>query len=121
MFARVERRATAISLCAISGRSFDTARPFWLHRRVKSLLLVVPLLACVACTTLENRRDLYRSPGEGYEPWYSHPPPTRLPSTSPATRGGTTTMTTTTITTGSVQSHGVITFPDEPALPEEGR
>ena len=69
--------------------------------------------ACTSCTTLENRRDLYRSPAEGYEAWYPQPPPTRLPSTMP---GGVTTTTTTTRT----EQHGAISFPEE-SLPERGR
>ncbi|MDQ6622730.1 MAG: hypothetical protein M3Y86_04500 [Verrucomicrobiota bacterium] len=66
-------------------------------------------LAITSCTTLENRRDLYRSPMEGYEPWYPQPPPTRLPSTAPGTSA----------TSAAAQSHGVITFPEEP-LPDAG-
>ncbi len=82
---------------------------------VKSLLLIVAVIGCASCTTLENRRDLYRSPAEGYERWYRRPPPTRLPSTGPASRGGAPVQ-------AVPQQHGVITFPDEPQLPpaEEG-
>src|SRR5215210_6580859 len=94
----------------------DTGPPIWLHRRVKTLLLFASLLACASCTTLENRRDLYRSPAEGYERWHRHPPPTRLPSTGPVTRR--TTTTTTTTISGSEERHGVISFPEEP-LPGE--
>ena len=75
---------------------------------VKPPLLVCLLLASVSCTTLENRRDLYRSPGERYEQWHPHPPPTRLPA-------GASRQTTTTTTT--VERHGVISFPEE-TLPE---
>jgi hypothetical protein len=83
--------------------------------RVKWLLLLVVAVACASCTTLENRRDLYRSPAEGYERWYRRPPPTRLPSTGPASRAGAPVQ-------AVPQGHGVITFPDEPGLPaaEEG-
>ncbi|MBA3386092.1 MAG: hypothetical protein H0T95_05655 [Chthoniobacterales bacterium] len=76
---------------------------------MKFVLLVSAMLACASCTTLENRRDLYRSPAEGYERWYRHPPPTRLPSTGPVTRGVTT------------ESHGVIRFREEASLPDAGR
>jgi hypothetical protein len=70
--------------------------------RVKPFLILPLLLACVSCTTLENRRDLYRSPAEGYEQWYPMPPPTRLPSTGPVPASA---------STGP--RNGVITFPDE--------
>lgn len=73
--------------------------------RVKLLLFLPFILSCVSCTTLENRRDLYRSPAEGYEKWYPEPPPTRGPATGPVR---TTTTTTTTTTT-----QGVTTFPDQ--------
>jgi hypothetical protein len=43
---------------------------------VKSLLLFSIVIVGTSCTTLENRRDLYRSPAEGYERWYRRPPPT---------------------------------------------
>ena len=71
-------------------------------------LLLVFVAACTSCTTLENRRDLYRSPEEGYEEWYPHPPPTRLPSTMPGNATTSTTMTT------RMEHHGVLTFPEEP-------
>lgn len=73
--------------------------------RVKRLLLLFLLLACSGCTTLENRRDLYRSPAEGYEEWFPQPPPTRLPSMGP--------VQSTTTTTTTTQRNGVITFPSE--------
>src|SRR3712207_1916173 len=69
---------------------------------VKLLLVLALLLAATSCTTLENRRDLYRSPAEGYERWYRRPPPTRLPSTGPASRGGAPVQ-------AVPQGHGVIT------------
>ena len=72
---------------------------------MKSLLVLPLLFSFVSCTTLENRRDLYRSPAEGYEQWYPYPPPTRGPATGPV-RATTTTTTTT-------QKNGVITFPEE--------
>jgi hypothetical protein len=83
---------------------------------VRFLLLFVSLAAATSCTTLENRRDLYRSPAEGYERWYRHPPPTRLPSLPPGERASTTTRTTTSVRT--TERNGVITFPEEPTLPE---
>jgi len=64
------------------------------------------MVAAAGCTTLENRRDLYRSPAEGFEEWYPYPPPTRRAAGGPTS--GTTTTTTTT------QRHGVISFPEEP-------
>ncbi len=70
----------------ISFRGLTARRASDRIARVKSLCAFCLLLACVSCTTLENRRDLYRSPAEGYEEWYPHPPPTRLPSTGPATK-----------------------------------
>ncbi|MDQ6860125.1 MAG: hypothetical protein M3032_03085 [Verrucomicrobiota bacterium] len=84
---------------------------------MKSLLAVSVVLACASCTTLENRRDLYRSPAEGYEQSSPHPPPTRLPNTGPASRAGVP------VDPGVPQqnNHGVITFPEQPGLPEEGR
>ncbi len=60
------------------------------------LLMFVAVAAATGCTTLENRRDLYRSPAEGYERYYRQPPPTRLPSMMPGTQATTTTTTTTT-------------------------
>ena len=57
------------------------------------------------------RRDLYRAPGEGYEEWYPQPPPTRLPSTPPRPVSAATTPR---------SNQGVITFPEETALPESG-
>jgi hypothetical protein len=82
--------------------------------RVKPLLIFSLLLACTSCTTLENRRDLYRSPAEGYERWYPQPPPTRKPAGPPIPATPTPASTTTT-------RNGVITFPEETALPESGR
>ncbi len=70
------------------------------------------LAVCPSCTTLENRRDLYRAPSEGYEEFYPEPPPTRLPSTMPGNPPALTTRT---------ERQGVITFPEEPALPPNGR
>ncbi len=84
----------------------DTCVRICSHRRVKLLLFLLLILSCVSCTTLENRRDLYRSPGEGYEKWYPEPPPTRGPATGPV-RSTTTTTTTTTTTQGAIK------FPDE--------
>jgi len=78
---------------------------------VKPLLLLCSLLGLAACTTLENRRDLYRSPAEGYEKWYPQPPPTRKPAGPPVT----------TTTTTTTERHGVITFPEETALPDSGQ
>ncbi len=80
------------------------------------LLMFVSVAVATGCTTLENRRDLYRSPAEGYEHWYRHPPPTRLPSLMPGTRATTTTTTTTT-----AERNGVITFPEESSLPPSGQ
>jgi hypothetical protein len=70
------------------------------------LVLPLPLLliAMSSCTTLENRRDLYRSPAEGYERWHRHPPPTRKPAGPPVPATATTVP----------ERHGVITFPEEP-------
>ena len=72
---------------------------------MKSLLILPLLFSFVSCTTLENRRDLYRSPAEGYEQWYPYPPPTRGPATGPVRA--------TTATTTTTQKNGVITFPEE--------
>ena len=77
--------------------------------RVKPLLLLSMLVVCASCTTLENRRDLYRSPAEGYERWYRRPPPTRRPAGPP--------VPTSEVPAGAVERHGVITFP-EANLPE---
>jgi len=77
-----------------------------LHRGVKLALCAV-LIACTSCTTLENRRDLYRSPAEGYEKWFPYPPPTRKPAGPPVS------TTTTTTTTTTTQRHGVISYPEE--------
>lgn len=86
-----------------------------LHRAsVKWLPLILASVAATSCTTLENRRDLYRSPAEGYERWHQHPPPTRLPSMTPGARSSTTTTTTT-------ERHGVIMFPEETPLPDNGQ
>ncbi|MEP6808906.1 MAG: hypothetical protein ABI992_01575 [Chthoniobacterales bacterium] len=73
---------------------------------MKCLVLLPLILGCVSCTTLENRRDLYRSPAEGYEEYYPYPPPTRGPATGPV-------RTTTTTTTTKQTAPGPITFPDE--------
>ncbi|CAN5516916.1 hypothetical protein BH18VER1_BH18VER1_01600 [soil metagenome] len=78
---------------------------------MKSLLLFVLLGVATGCTTLENRRDLYRSPAEGDEKWYPQPPPTRLPSLPPGARATTTTTTT--------ERNGVISFPEETLPPDE--
>ncbi|MEO5721220.1 MAG: hypothetical protein ABIR71_07100 [Chthoniobacterales bacterium] len=72
---------------------------------MKALLILVLLLGCVSCTTLENRRDLYRSPAESYEQWYPQPPPTRGPAMGP--------VRTTTTTTTTTTQRGVISFPNE--------
>jgi hypothetical protein len=72
--------------------------------RVKSLLILPLIVGCVSCTTLENRRDLYRSPAEGYEEWSPHPPPTRGPATGPV-RASTAAAT--------PQQHGGISFPEQ--------
>jgi hypothetical protein len=77
--------------------------------RVKALLLFSVVITCTSCTTLENRRDLYRSPAEGYERWYRRPPPTRKPAGPP--------VSTSEVPAGAVERHGVITFPEE-QLPE---
>jgi hypothetical protein len=72
------------------------------------------LLAATSCTTLENRRDLYRSPAEGYERWHRQPPPTRKPASGPvpaASEGVPAPA------PGPTERHGVITFPEE-SLPE---
>jgi hypothetical protein len=73
---------------------------------VKWLSLFAVLLAATSCTTLENRRDLYRSPEEGYERAYPHPPPTRLPASGPvpATANG---------GSGPTERNGVVTYPEE--------
>jgi hypothetical protein len=76
------------------------------------VLLPLFLIVGTACTTLENRRDLYRSPAEGYERWYRHPPPTRLPNSAPRTRK--------TPPAGTTERNGVITFPEESTLPQPG-
>ncbi|MFN2476855.1 MAG: hypothetical protein ABR526_11015 [Chthoniobacterales bacterium] len=83
---------------------------------MRPLLLLCLVLATTSCTTLENRRDLYRSPAEGYERWYPHPPPTRLRSSSPGAAA-----TTTTTTTKTIERNGVLTFPEENAVPETGK
>jgi hypothetical protein len=76
---------------------------------VKSLLLFSIVIVGTSCTTLENRRDLYRSPAEGYERWYRRPPPTRKPAGPPVPASE--------VPAGAIERHGVITFPDTP-LPE---
>jgi hypothetical protein len=86
-------------------------RPSGCIARVKPLLLFSIVIACTACTTLENRRDLYRSPAEGYERWYRRPPPTRKPAGPPVPASE--------VPAGAVERHGVITFPDA-NLPESG-
>jgi hypothetical protein len=83
--------------------------------QMRPLLLVSFALTIASCTTLENRRDLYRSPAEGYEQWYPNPPPTRLRSLPPAVSA------TRSMTTKATERNGVITFPEENALPESGR
>jgi hypothetical protein len=75
--------------------------------RVKALLLCCLICGCGACTTLENRRDLYRSPAEGYEEWHRQPPPTRKPAGPPSP--GTPVNEAPT----QQQTQGVITFPEE--------
>ena len=87
--------------CALTPGS-----PFVCIGAVKPFLCLGLLVLSTACTTLENRRDLYRAPEEGYEKWSRHAPPTRLPNSMP---GNTSTTTTTTTTT----RNGVITYPDE--------
>ncbi|MDQ6655543.1 MAG: hypothetical protein M3Y80_07005 [Verrucomicrobiota bacterium] len=82
---------------------------------MKLALVLIGVLACASCTTLENRRDLYRSPREGYEAWFPQPPPTRLPSSPPSA------STTISTTAGAGNPHGVITFPEEPSLPAKGQ
>ena len=82
-------------------------------RRVKRLLVLGLLFAASSCTTLENRRDLYRSPEEGYERNFRHPPPTRRPASGPLPAA------TSTGVPVPVERHGVITFPEEP-LPDGG-
>ena len=79
--------------------------------RVKPLLLFSIVIVATSCTTLENRRDLYRSPAEGYERWHRRPPPTRKPAGPP--------VPTSEIPAGAVERHGVITFP-EANLPQPG-
>ena len=81
--------------------------------RVKPLLLFSIAIACASCTTLENRRDLYRSPAEGYERWHRHPPPTRRPAGPP--------VPTSEIPAGAVERHGVITFPEANLPDAEGQ
>ncbi|MEO6568786.1 MAG: hypothetical protein ABIO94_08480 [Opitutaceae bacterium] len=76
---------------------------------MRLLLLLCLAGAGASCTTLENRRDLYRSPAEGYEQWFPHPPPTRRPAGPPLPAAP----------TGGVpqQRNGVISFPEE-SLPQ---
>jgi hypothetical protein len=78
--------------------------------RVKWFSLALVFLTSVSCTTLENRRDLYRTPGEGYERNYPQPPPTRKPATGPVPAPE---------TSGAIERNGAITFPEE-RLPEAG-
>jgi hypothetical protein len=120
MFARLPDSANTLlkrSLCYNSTAGSLTHRSASVCiARVKWLLLISAVVASASCTTLENRRDLYRSPAEGYERWHRHPPPTRLPSTGPASRAAVP------VSEPPLQQHGVISFPDEPGLPaEEGR
>ncbi len=68
---------------------------------MKWLLVFLLALAGASCTTLENRRDLYRAPQEGYEEWYPEPPPTRLPSLPPSAPGVRTTHTEHSVVTSS--------------------
>ena len=113
MLARVPARAIAVS---VGERRLTPSCASVCIAPVKGLLLIAAVVVCASCTTLENRRDLYRSPAEGYEQWYPQPPPTRLPSTGPATRAAVP------VNAPPVQQHGVISFPEEPGLPaEEGR
>lgn len=79
---------------------------------VKRLPLVLLFLAGASCTTLENRRDLYRSPAEGYEQWHPNPPPTRKPAGPPIPA-------TATDPNAPTERPGVITFPEE-SLPDDG-
>ena len=81
--------------------------------RVKPLFAVLFAIACASCTTLENRRDLYRAPAEGYEQNFPYPPPTRLPNSAPTARPPGAAE-----AAAPLQTHGVITFPEEPSLPE---
>ncbi|MDQ6913819.1 MAG: hypothetical protein M3128_13195 [Verrucomicrobiota bacterium] len=78
---------------------------------MKWFSLALVFLSGVSCTTLENRRDLYRAPGEGYERNYPQPPPTRKPASGPVPAPET--------TTGAIERNGAITFPEE-RLPEAG-
>jgi hypothetical protein len=78
--------------------------------RVKWFFLALVFLTGVSCTTLENRRDLYRAPGEGYERDYPQPPPTRKPASGPIPAPE---------TSGAIERNGAITFPEE-RLPEAG-
>ena len=56
----------------------DTLVRFCLHRRVKWLVLCALLAMQCSCTTLVNRRDLYR-PNEGPVPTRAKTPPTPEP------------------------------------------
>jgi len=96
---------SALAASLTQGDAFDSLA------RVKWLLLCLVALVGSSCTTLENRRDLYRAPEEGYEQNYPEPPPTRLPSLPPEAPGARTTTHT---------EHGVITYPEE-SLPEGRR
>jgi hypothetical protein len=112
MFAQLQRGATHFlreeNQCALTqGDAFVCIS------RVKWLSLAFLLFAGTSCTTLENRRDLYRSPEEGYEQWYPQPPPTRKPASGPVPANAGPGRTTT-------ERNGVITFPEE-GLPESGR
>ena len=79
---------------------------------MKLLLVALAAFLCASCTTLENRRDLYRSPAEGYEEKFPYPPPTRLPNSGPMRNAAASNE------AAPTQTHGVITFPEEPTLPE---
>jgi hypothetical protein len=108
MFAQERARATFLQGGAGNRRSpLTPASGSGCITAVKPPLLFCLILACASCTTLENRRDLYRSPAEGYEQWHPNPPPTRGTATGPVRR------TTTTTTTTTIERHGVTSFPEE--------
>jgi hypothetical protein len=103
-FHRLEPFATIVLTRYLRLHALTARMPSGSIARVKRLLFCT-LMACTSCTTLENRRDLYRSPAEGYEEWYPYPPPTRKPAAGP--------VSTTTTTTTTTQRHGVISYPGE--------
>ncbi len=114
MFAQEWARATFLRQRPRGNpEALTPAHAFGCITAVKPPLLLCLVLAGASCTTLENRRDLYRSPAEGYEQWHPQPPPTRLPAGPPRT-------TTTTTTTTTIERHGVISFPEE-TLPGPGQ